>query len=152
MKTKLAGFICLFVFYAQMHAIAGNSPAAVNEKLIKAFEAAFPLAEKVDWNENGGHYFVHFKYQDVLSQIEYDPDGNFIASARYYKSASLLPLHLAWELQKKFAGKSVFGVTETNTESETCYYIKLEDQKEWVTVKGFSDGTMQVVEKLYKQQ
>jgi hypothetical protein len=151
MKTKLAGLICGFVLFAQMHALADNGPATVNEKLIKAFRDAFPMAEKVDWNENGDHYFVHFKDHDILSEIEYDHEGNFIASERYYKSADLLPLHLAWELHKKFANKSVFGITETNTETETCYYVKLEDSKEWITVQGSSDGIVKVVEKFNKQ-
>jgi hypothetical protein len=152
MKTKLASLVCVFVLSAQIHALADNSPAAINEKLIKAFQAAFPLAEKVDWNENGDHYFVHFKDHEILSEIEYDHEGNFVASARYYKSVDLLPLHLAWELHKKFGTKTIFGVTETNTESETIYYVKLEDGKEWVTVKGSSDGMLQVIEKFNKQQ
>src|ERR1700682_397314 len=140
MKTKLAGLFCVFVLYAQMHALAGNGPATINEKVIKAFQAAFPLAEKVDWNESGDHYFVHFRDHEILSEIEYDHEGNFIASERYYKSVDLLPLHLAWELHKKFPNKTVFGITETNTESETYYYVKLEDNKEWITLKGSTDG------------
>jgi hypothetical protein len=151
MKTKLAGLIGLFVLLAQMQAIAGKSPATVSEKLIKAFQTAFPMAEKVDWNENGDHYFVHFKENNVVSEIEYDHEGNFIESERYYKDVSLLPIHLAWELHKKFPDKTIFGITETNTETETCYYVKLEDSKGWITVKGFSDGLCQVVEKFNKQ-
>jgi hypothetical protein len=151
MKTKLAGLICLFVLCAQMQVLADKSPATVNEKLIKAFQAAFPLAEKVDWVDNGDHYFVHFKDHEVLSEIEYDHDGNFIASERYYKDADLLPLHLAWELHKRFADKTIYGITETNTETETYYYVKLEDGKQWMTIKGSSDGIVQVVEKFNKQ-
>jgi hypothetical protein len=151
MKTKLAGLIGLFVLIAQIPSLAGNGIATVNEKLIHAFQTAFPLAEQVDWNEQGDHYFVHFKEHEVLSEIEYDHDGNFIASERYYRSADLLPLHLAWELRRKFSNKTVYGVTETNTESETYYYVKLQDSKEWITVKGSPDGAVQVIEKLNKQ-
>jgi hypothetical protein len=151
MKTKLTGLVGLFVLLAQMHAVAGKSPATVNEKLIKAFQTAFPMAEKVDWNENGDHYFVHFRENSVISEIEYDHDGNFIESERYYKDVSLIPIHLAWELHKKFPDKTIFGITETNTDSETDYYVKLEDSKGWITVKGTSDGICHVVEKFNKQ-
>jgi hypothetical protein len=151
MKTKLTGLIGLFVLLAQMHAFAGKSPATINEKLIKAFQTAFPMAEKVDWNENGDHYFVHFRENSVISEIEYDHDGNFIESERYYKDVSLIPIHLAWELHKRFPDKTIFGITETNTDSETDYYIKLEDSKGWITVKGTSDGICHVVEKFNKQ-
>jgi hypothetical protein len=151
MKTKLAGLIALFVLIAQIPSLADSGAATVNEKLIRAFQTAFPQAEQVDWNEQGDHYFVHFKEHEVLSEIEYDHEGNFIASERYYKSPDLLPLHLAWELRRKFSNKTVYGVTETNTESETFYYVKLQDNKEWITVKGSSDGAVQVIEKLNKQ-
>jgi hypothetical protein len=129
MKTKLAGLVCLFVLSAQMQVFAYSGEATVSEKLISAFQKAFPMAEKVDWNETGDHYFVHFKNNEILSEIEYDHEGNFIASERYYKSADLLPLHLACEIHKKFANKTVFGITETNSETETYYYVKLEDNK-----------------------
>ena len=151
MKTKLAGIIGLFVLVAQLHAVAGKSPATINEKLIKAFQTAFPMAEKVDWNEEGGHYFVHFKENSIISEIEYDHDGNFIQSERYYKDISLIPIHLAWELHKRFPDKTVFGITETNTDSETDYYVKLEDNQGWITVKGSSEGSCLVVEKFNKQ-
>jgi hypothetical protein len=151
MKTKLAGIAVLFFLVAQLKVRADNGPFTVNEKLIQAFQAAFPLAEKVDWNESGDHYFVHFKDHEIMSEIEYDHEGNFLASERYYKSADMLPIHLAWALHKKFPNKTVFGITETNTESETLYYIKMEDNKEWITVKGSSDGVTQVIEKFYKQ-
>jgi hypothetical protein len=45
----------------------------------------------------------------------------------------------------------VYGITETNTETETLYYVKLQDSKEWVTVKGTADGIVQIVERFNKQ-
>jgi hypothetical protein len=151
MKTKLTVIISLLVVVAQTNLRANNGPLTVNEKLVKAFQAAFPFAEKVDWNESGDHYFVHFKDHEILSEIEYDLEGNFIASERYYTSVDMLPIHLAWVLHKKFPGKTVFGITETNTEAETLYYVKLQDNKEWITIKGSSDGITQAIEKFKKQ-
>jgi len=151
MKTKFAGIAFLFLVFTQLNVKAGKGPFTVNEKLIQAFQAAFPLAEKVDWNESGDHYFVHFKDHEILSEIEYDHEGNFLASERYYKSADMLPIHLAWALHKKFPNKTVYGITETSTEGETLYYIKMQDAKEWITVKGSSDGITQVIERFNKQ-
>ena len=151
MKTKLAGLISLFVLCAQLPVHADKGPATVSQKLLKAFQAAYPSAEKVDWNEDADHYFVHFKDHQVLSEIEYDHDGNFIASERYYTDESQLPLHLSWEIHKKFHDKTIYGVTETNTETETYYYVKLQDAKEWVTVKGSADGIVEIIERFNKQ-
>jgi len=151
MKTTSAGIAILFLLFTQLNARADHGPFTVSEKLIQAFQAAFPLAEKVDWNETGDHYFVHFKDHEIMSEIEYDHDGNFLASERYYTSADMLPIHLAWALHKKFPNKTVFGITETSTEAETLYYIKMQDGKEWITVKGYPDGISQVIERLRKE-
>jgi hypothetical protein len=149
MKTKLIGLFSLLFITAQLQAKT-NDPASVNEKLIKAFKETFPQAKTVNWKENGESYFVHFQENAIASEIEYDHDGNFVESERYYTDADMLPLHLACELHKQFAGKTVYGVTETNTDTETFYYIKLQDDKEWVTVKGTSYGSVEVVEKFNK--
>ena len=151
MKTTSAGIAILFLLFTQLNARADHGPFTVSEKLIQAFQAAFPLAEKVDWNETGDHYFVHFKDHEIMSEIEYDHEGNFLASERYYTSADMLPIHLAWALHKKFPNKTVFGITETSTEAETLYYIKMQDNKEWITVKGYPDGISQVIERLRKE-
>ena len=111
----------------------------------------FPWPRKLNGKKAASNYIVYFKEKSVLSEIEYDHEGNFIASERYYKDPSLLPLHPEWELHKKYANKTIFGITEMNTESETEYYIKLEDNKEWITVKSTSDGLLEVVDRLKKQ-
>ncbi len=151
MKTKLVGLFSLFLLTLTLQASA-HGPVTVNEKLLKAFHDAFPQAKTVDWNESGDYYFVHFhESPTVVSEIEYDHDGNFIESERYYSDINLLPIHLKWEINKKYKDKTVFGITEVNTDSETSYYVKLEDNKEWITVKGTAYGIDSVVEKFQKQ-
>jgi hypothetical protein len=151
MKTKFAGFICLFFLTGRMHALAVNGPATINQKLVKAFQDAFPLAEKVDWKETADYYFVHFKENNILSEIEYDHGGNFLWSERYYRDADLLPLHLAWELHQKYSDKTIYGITELNNGDDTSYFVKLEGSKDWTTVKCSADGILEVVDKLNKQ-
>ena len=54
------------------------------------------------------------------------------------------------EMQKKYADKTVFGVTEVSTDSTVEYFIKLEDATSWTTVRANIDGGMTVVEKYKK--
>jgi hypothetical protein len=152
MKTKLIGLFCLLLLSTQMKAGISSGPLTVNEKLLKAFHDAFPQASTVDWKENEDSYFVHFKENEAISEIQYDHDGNFIESERFYSDVELLPLHLAWELNKKFKGKTVFGVTEINNDTETTYYVKMQDDKEWITVRGTAFGIDRVVERFDKQK
>ncbi len=151
MKTKLVGLFSLFLLALTLQASA-NSPVTVNAKLLKAFHDAFPQAKTVDWNESEDFYFVHFQENpSVVTEIEYDHDGNFIESERYYTDLNLLPVHLKWDINKKYPDKKVFGITEVNSDAETSYYVKLEDNKEWLTVKGSAYGIDHVVEKFQKQ-
>jgi hypothetical protein len=92
---------------------------------------------------------VNFKQGDILTKVEYDKEGNFLNSLRYYTEKNL-PVNILCRLQKKYADKKVFGVTEITSEASVEYYIKLEDAENWITVKSNVDGIMQVVEKYKK--
>ncbi|HVY76524.1 MAG TPA: hypothetical protein VG890_16960 [Puia sp.] len=151
MKTSI--FKGLILFFLTLQISAFSKPTAnINEKVLKTFEAAFPNAAQVSWREEGENYFVHFKLGEVTSEIQYDHQGNFISSFRYYSNPSLLPLQLVCKLNKKFVGKSVYGITEYSTDSDTVYYIKLEDATTFTTVKATEDGAMSVTEKFEKQR
>lgn len=151
MKTGIMKLLCLFVLAAQTSAFASARPAAVNEKLLKEFHKAFPQAEKVAWTENENSYVVVFMENTVRSKIEYDLEGRFLNATRYYQDGNLLPLHLSWQLHQRFADKTVFGVTETTSDSKTFYYVSLEGEKDWTTVKANADGVLKVTEKFEKQ-
>jgi hypothetical protein len=103
----------------------------------------------VKWVEQADKYTVSFKQNDILTKVDYDKDGNFVSSLRYYTEKNL-PVTVLCRLQKRYADKTVFGVTEVATEAATEYYIKLEDAKNWLTVKSDADGNMQVIEKYKK--
>jgi hypothetical protein len=152
MKTKLVGLACLLLLSTQMKAASPANPFTVNEKLLKAFHDAFPLANTIDWKETEDFYFVHFKENESVFEIEYDHEGNFIESERYYSDIDMLPKHLSWDLNKKFKGMTVFGVTEINNDMETTYFVKLQNDKEWITVKGSAFGIDKVVERFDKQK
>jgi hypothetical protein len=152
MKKRFAGLLCLLVLLMQTTVFAHGRPSEVNEKVIRAFHDAFPMAEKVDWREKENSYVVYFTEDAIRSQIEFDLDGNFLSAVRYYQNPCLLPLHLSWQLHKKFGDRTVYGITETTSQSKTLYYVKLEGPNDWVTIRGNADGNLKLVEKLAKLQ
>ncbi len=156
-KNFLAAF-CFLSFSAAV--VAGPalplSPAysagpsySISEKLMKSFQKTFPDAEQVKWVEQENQYTVNFRQNGNLTRVVYDKDGNFLSSLRYYKEKGL-PVSILCRLQKKYADKKVFGVTELTTENSVEYYIKLEDDNNWITVRSTVDGNLQVVEKYKK--
>jgi hypothetical protein len=137
---------CLFTLSAGVFAA---SDLTISDKLLQAFHKTFPDAQQVKWAETEDKYMVNFKQGDILTKVEYDKDGNFLSSLRYYTEKNL-PVNILFRLQKRYADKKVFGVTELTSDNSVEYYIKLEDADNWITVKSNVDGVMQVVEKYKK--
>jgi hypothetical protein len=142
MNKLLCIVVCLF-------SVQAGIAAGISEKILQIFKQTFPKAEEVKWAEQADKVTVDFKDGGISTKVEYDKDGDFLGSVRYYFEKDL-PLNILCKLQKKYPGKTVFGVTEMTTESEVSYYIKLEDAANWMTVKAGTDGNMEVVEKYKK--
>jgi hypothetical protein len=145
-KKPFLILVCLLTVSAGVFAHGGIE---INEKLLQTFKQTFPDAEQVKWLEATDKYTVNFTDNGILTKVDYDKDGNFISSVRYYYEKNL-PVNIICRLQKKYSNKKVFGVTEMTTESNVEYYIKLEDETSWMTVKSNVDGNMEVVEKYKK--
>ncbi|MBS1916456.1 MAG: PepSY-like domain-containing protein [Bacteroidetes bacterium] len=150
MKKYFSILFCfLFLAFARL-SYAGNV-TDVNEKVIKAFKQTFPFAEKVTWDEFSDRYIVHFEENDVRTVVDYDKDGNYLGSKRYYKENNL-PVSILYKIRTKYADKKIFGVTEISTDTSIDYYVKMEDNSNWVTVKCDASGAMEVVEKYKKTE
>ena len=145
-RKNLLVTVCLLSLSAGVFA---NGNFAISDKLLQAFKQTFPDAQQVKWAEQEDKYMVNFKQGDVLTKIEYDKEGNFLSSLRYYSEKNL-PVSILCRLQKKYGDKKIFGVTEMTTDSAVEYYIKLEDETTWITVRSNADGNMQVIEKYKK--
>jgi hypothetical protein len=125
--------------------------ATVDEKVLKTFKETFPQAEQVRWEEFSDNYVVNFVDLGIRERISYDKDGNFLTATRYYTEQNL-PLNILCKIKKKYPNQKVFGVTEIDTDSNVDYYVKLEDDVNWTTVKSDSGGNLQVVEKYKRAQ
>jgi hypothetical protein len=145
-RKHLLTLLCLLCVSAGVFA---NDGFNINEKLLRSFKKTFPDAQQVKWLEQTDKYTVNFEESGILTKIDYDKDGNFISSLRYYKEKNL-PINVLCKLQKKYADKTIFGVTEVTSDVTVEYFIKLEDANDWITVKSNGDGNMQVVEKYAK--
>jgi hypothetical protein len=123
----------------------------VNEKVLKSFKESFPKAEQVSWQEYVDTYVVNFTSIGIKERITYDKEGNFISSTRYYYQENL-PANIICKIKKNYPSYKVFGVTEVTTENLVQYYVKMEDDANWTTVKSDDAGNMEVVEKYKKTE
>jgi hypothetical protein len=121
----------------------------ISDKLLHAFRQAFPDAKQVKWMEEPNGYEVSFRQNDILTKVVYDKDGQFVSSLRFYTEKNL-PVNIICRLQKKYPGKTVWGVTELSTESSVEYDVVLVDDRKWYRVRSDAEGNMQTIEKYNK--
>lgn len=134
-------FICLL---AVLGAVAANTPV-VNEKVLKAFRETFANATDVVWHDLENAYEARFKTADIISRVIYNKSGKLLSTTRYYFEDNL-PTNILLKLKKKYAGKTVHGVTEVANEEHVIYYIHLVDDKHWYTVKADNWGDLELNE------
>ncbi|MEO6000176.1 MAG: hypothetical protein ABIN89_25285 [Chitinophagaceae bacterium] len=143
MKRTILVFSCLLLLTASSFAYLPN------EKVLKSFESIFNNPQDVKWFDKPDCYEVSFIQSDIRANVKFDPEGNFMGSTRYYKEQNL-PTSILCKLKKRYSDRNIFGVTEISTSDEVNYYIKLEDDKSWVTVKVNGNGQMELIEKYRK--
>ncbi|HEV8287164.1 MAG TPA: hypothetical protein VGQ09_22805 [Chitinophagaceae bacterium] len=129
--------------------IFASTTPEVNEKVLKAFHQTFKDPKDVNWHEYDNYYEVDFKQDEIKTQVRYDAEGNITGTTRYYFE-SQLPPHIISSLKKKYPQRSVYGVTEIYTEGDLQYYITMQDEKNWYTVKSNPVGNLEQTEKFKK--
>jgi hypothetical protein len=131
-------------------------PGEIDDKLIKTFATSFPKAERVHWYEMPKAWVVNFVAEGIRSRIVYTKDGKVTEFTRYYFESNL-PFLIRSKIKEAYPNKSIFGVVEVSVlaeggTSKMDYFVKLEDEKSWVTVKYDNEGNLRVVEKYKKAQ
>ena len=123
----------------------------VNEKVLKIFNNVFPTVQDAKWYEYENFYEAYFDKDDIKCRIRFNLDGKIISTTRYYTEKSLSPF-LKAKIVQKYPSKSIFGITEVNSDNELVYNIVLEDEKTWMHVRSDSVGQMDVTEKFKKAE
>jgi hypothetical protein len=121
----------------------------VNEKVLKSFNEIFAGAQHVKWEEHKNYYTVSFVHAGIRSKVNYDKNGYTIGSLRYYAPQNL-PLNIYNRLRKEYSKKELFGVIEVTVEAEVTYFVKMHDEKNWITIKIDPSGNTTVYEKYRK--
>ena len=142
---KIIVFLSLFVAIGA----AASAPPEVNEKVLKAFGETFVRATDVVWHELANSYEASFKQSEIATRAIYDREGNLLRTTRYYSEENL-PINILTKIKKKYAGKSIYGVTESATDEEVLYHIVLQDEKNWYIIKSDSWGSLELSQKYKK--
>ncbi len=140
--------VVLFLAAITTSTVAATAPT-VSEKAIKNFKSSFAGAREVLWSEDNGIYTVRFTNNGIRTRVMYSEDGDFLSSHRYY-TEEYLPTDIICKLKKKFPTRKIFGIVEYIIGDEISYYVKMEDEKTWITVKVDNYRNTEVTEKYQK--
>ena len=138
----------LFLF--AMLFVAGAYAYEVNEKVLKSFNEIFPTAEHVKWEEHKNYYTVSFVQSGIRCKVTYNKGGSIIESLRYYAPQNL-PMNIYNRLRQEYSEKELYGVTEVAVVAEVTYFVRIQDEKNWITVKIDPSGSSTVYEKYRKK-
>jgi len=134
--------IFAFLVFISFSAIAAGPRPEINQRVLSSFTQTFSYAEDVVWQEDNHLYQANFWQGGINIRARYDDQGNLLETIRYYFEKQLPPVVLA-KVKKKYSGKSIFGITEISSDENTTYYITLQDEKNWYTVKSDIYGNLQ---------
>ena len=124
--------------------------SAPTEKVLQSFNQSFKNVQEVKWYDvPDGCYEVQFTQDEVKARIKYDNEGNIMQTTRYY-AAEQLPLFVRAKVNSRYAGKSIFGITEVTNEYSVTYHIVLFDKTHWYHIKSDNYGAMYLDKKFKK--
>lgn len=136
------------------HSFASD-PIHIDEQLLRSFAVQFPHAQKVAWQEMDDAYVVSFIENGIRLRIVYMRNGSLTHFLRYYLEENL-PLDIRLKIKAKYPDKEIYGVIEENLisniqkNSKTVFYIKLQDDSSWITIKAERNKKLKPIEKLNK--
>lgn len=140
---KVLAIICSMMF------VVGAYAFEVNEKVLRSFKETFSAAEEVKWEEYKTYYTVSFVHSGIRSKVNYDKDGKMLGSIRYY-APQMLPLNVYNRLKMEYSRKELYGVTEVTFGTDVTYFVKMQDAKNWITVRIDALGNSSIHEKYRK--
>lgn len=130
-----------------LSAIPGEN---VTPKVRAAFQNDFSKASQVKWEKTSDFYFASFMLHGVSVDAAYSEDGDLVGTSRSI-AAEQMPLSVSLSIAEKYAGYQVAAtVLELSYEGLTRYYVSVENEKQTVKLKCFSNGDLEVEKRIKK--
>ncbi len=127
-----------------------NSDINISSKAIDAFNKNFNNVKNTKWFKRENVYIVYFEQNDIRTRIDYDKEGHFLSSVRYY-SQNNLPFNIFLKIKEKYKGKAIKIVTEVIEADSIKYSINVEDEENVYVVETTSGAHFDLVQKFRKQ-
>ena len=146
LATVLTAIVMLFATSA--FATDGDN---VTAKVAAAFKTDFSQVSNVSWEKTSDFYFATFQLNNVTVDAAYNEEGELVGTSRKIATAQL-PLNVTLELTKKFGAYTVWAqASEVTYEGLTSYYLTVENDKQVLKLKCYSNGDIDVESKTKRE-
>jgi acid phosphatase class B len=129
---------------------AAPQPTVANKKITTSFREAFTNAENVKWySADDKTYTAKFMLGESKVTAFFDVNGTLLATHRYLQEGQL-PLKVTTALPRHYPKQQVYCIVEYQVGNVTLYYITLENEKYWTTVRANAEGDLITYQRLRK--
>jgi DNA-dependent RNA polymerase auxiliary subunit epsilon len=122
--------------------------ASINPKYVRDFKNNYKNATDVKWVQHEGGASVYFTHDGLKMRSTYSKKGTRIYTLKDYYEAQM-PADLRRLVKSNYYDHNIEVVTEVSTAMKTFHIVKMENQKEYLTLK-IVDGEISIFERLNK--
>ena len=118
-------------------------------KAVKNFKKTFKNVTDEKWYEMPDGYRVNFTRNDIRCRVDYDKNGTWIHTIKYYDEKQL-PVEVRRLIVSSYLDYSIRTVEEIEAPHNILFYvIHLEGETNWINIK-VSDNEINELEKIKK--
>jgi hypothetical protein len=129
--------------------VSENTAPAAMSKAVRNFNKIFKNVTDAKWYEMPDGYRANFTAKGVRCRLDYDKNGNWLHTIRYYDEKKL-PVEVRRLVASNYLDYSVRTVEEIEAPRNTIFYvIHLEGETNWINIK-VSDNEINELEKIKK--
>ena len=129
--------------------VSENTAPAVMSKAVRNFKKIFKNVSNEKWYEMPDGYRVNFTAKDIRCRLDYDKNGNWMHTIRYYDEKKL-PLEVRRLVVSNYLDYTIRTVEEIEApHTDIFYVIHLEGETNWINIK-VSDNEINELEKIKK--
>jgi hypothetical protein len=120
--------------------------ADVNINAVRDFRKNFKKATNEKWVQNENGASVYFTIEGAKMRASYNGKGKKEYTLKYYEEDAM-PIYLRRQIKSNYYDHEIVIVTEVSRNHQTFYLVKMENKREFLTIK-VADDEMTVFEKI----
>ena len=136
----------MFIALGANSVFAGEETVTVSPRVLQSFQKDFTIAKDVSWDYGKEIFRASFTLRDQKIFAYYSAEGELMSVVRYINTTQL-PFRLSNDLKDRYSKYWVSDLFEVNSNSDTKYYVTLENADSKIVLYSGSMGNWSVYNK-----